>query len=153
MKEKIQYFTQLLFDRLGTYLIGLFLGVFISGIIAFLGFRYYFLPQLSFEEIPVDIVTQSDSLDISEPTPDSSLTGEIEPSPGGLSVNQSSKNSLLININTATQGELEMLPRIGPVIAEKIIAGRPYTSIIEIQRVSGIGVKTYERIKDQITVN
>ena len=62
-------------------------------------------------------------------------------------------NFLLININTATQGELEMLPRIGPVIAEKIIAGRPYTSIIEIQRVSGIGVKTYERIKDQITVN
>ena len=153
MKEKIQHFIQFLIDRLGTYLIGLFLGFFISGAVAFVVFRNYFLPQLSFEKVPADIEIQTDSLGLYEMTPVNNPTKEIESDRDEPTIAESPKNSQLININTASQRDLETLPRIGPVIAEKIIAGRPYTSIIEIQRVSGIGVKTYERIKDQITVN
>ena len=62
-----------------------------------------------------------------------------------------------ININTATQAELETLSGIGPVTAQKIIAFReangPFTSIEEIQKVSGIGPATFEKIKDFITVD
>jgi len=62
----------------------------------------------------------------------------------------------LININTATQEELETLSGIGPVTAQKIIAYReengPFTTIEEIQKVSGIGPVTFEKIKDFITV-
>jgi len=62
----------------------------------------------------------------------------------------------LININTATQEELETLSGIGPVTAQKIIAYRqengPFTTIEEIQKVSGIGPATFEKIRDFITV-
>ncbi|MBM3143484.1 MAG: ComEA family DNA-binding protein [Chloroflexi bacterium] len=63
----------------------------------------------------------------------------------------------IININTATQEELETLPGIGPVTAEKIIeyrlANGDFTRIEDIQKVSGIGPVTFEKIKDLITVS
>ncbi len=62
-----------------------------------------------------------------------------------------------ININTATQEELESLPEIGPVTAAKIIEYRTlngiFPTIEDIQKVKGIGPKTYEAIKDLITVD
>ena len=62
-----------------------------------------------------------------------------------------------VNINTASQAELETLPGIGPVTAGKIIdyrlANGDFGIIEEIQKVSGIGPATYEKIKDQITVS
>ncbi|MCC6499870.1 MAG: ComEA family DNA-binding protein [Anaerolineales bacterium] len=62
----------------------------------------------------------------------------------------------LVNINTATQAELETLPGIGPTTAQKIIdyrdANGPFSSIEDIMNVSGIGPGTFERIKDLITV-
>lgn len=57
-----------------------------------------------------------------------------------------------ININTATSSELESLPGIGSVRAKQIIEDRPYKSIEEIQKVSGIGPKTFEKLKDKITI-
>jgi competence protein ComEA len=65
-------------------------------------------------------------------------------------------SSELININTASQAELESLPGIGPTTAQKIIAYRetngPFVTTQDIINVSGIGPGTYERIKDLITV-
>lgn len=62
----------------------------------------------------------------------------------------------LININTASQAELESLPGIGPTTAQKIIeyrdANGPFLNTEDIINVSGIGPGTYERIKDLITV-
>ena len=63
---------------------------------------------------------------------------------------------LLININTATQTELESLPEIGPVTAQAIITYRtehgPFRTIEAIDDVPGIGPATFEAIKDLITV-
>jgi hypothetical protein len=53
----------------------------------------------------------------------------------------------LININTATAAELEALPRIGPVIARRIIEGRRYRSVEELERVKGIGKRRLEEIR------
>lgn len=62
----------------------------------------------------------------------------------------------IININTATQAELETLSGIGPVTAKKIIEHRQtnglFIGIEDIQKVSGIGPATFEKIKDCITV-
>ncbi len=57
-----------------------------------------------------------------------------------------------ININTASSSQLETLPGVGPAYAKKIIDGRPYKNIEDIQKVSGIGVKTFEKLKDKIRV-
>jgi comEA protein len=63
---------------------------------------------------------------------------------------------LIININTASMTELETLPRIGPVTAKKIIDFRQtygtFKKPEDIIKVSGIGEKTYEKIKGQIGI-
>lgn len=50
---------------------------------------------------------------------------------------------LVIEINTALAGDLEKLPGIGPVIAQRIIECRrrkgPFQNISDLQRVNGIG--------------
>jgi competence protein ComEA len=58
-----------------------------------------------------------------------------------------------VNINTASQSEIETLPGIGPSKAQGIIEHRPYDSIEEIQKVPGIGEGIFRNIKDLITVD
>lgn len=55
-----------------------------------------------------------------------------------------------ININTASQKELEALPGIGEVTAQKIIGGRPYGSIDELAQKKIVGKKVFEQIKDKV---
>jgi len=61
-----------------------------------------------------------------------------------------------IDINTATLEQLDTLPGIGPVIAQRIIdyrqASGPFTSIDQIKDVRGIGDALFDDIKDHITV-
>lgn len=61
-----------------------------------------------------------------------------------------------ININTATVQELDTLPGIGEKKAQAIIDYRENESVFlrpeDIMNVSGIGQKTYEKLKDLITV-
>jgi competence ComEA-like helix-hairpin-helix protein len=57
-----------------------------------------------------------------------------------------------IDINTATQAELEALPGIGPVTARRIIEGRPDRSVEDSDRVKGIGKKRLEEIRPTVTV-
>ena len=60
-----------------------------------------------------------------------------------------------VNINTATKEELMSLQGIGDVLSDRIIEYRKsakFNSIDDIQRVKGIGEKTFENLKDSITV-
>lgn len=61
-----------------------------------------------------------------------------------------------VNLNVASQAELETLPGIGPATAKKIIEYRQendgFKAAEEIQAVSGIGPKSYEKLKDKITI-
>ena len=62
----------------------------------------------------------------------------------------------LVNINEATQTELETLPGIGPSIALKIISYRKengkFSSIEDIKNVSGIGENKFESIRELICI-
>lgn len=58
----------------------------------------------------------------------------------------------LININTSSQTQLEALPGIGPVTAQKIIAGRPYGLVDELLNKKIVGSKVFHQIKDKITI-
>lgn len=61
-----------------------------------------------------------------------------------------------VNINTAGADELDSLPGVGPATAQAIIdereANGPFESVEDIQRVSGIGEKKFEKLKDSIRV-
>ena len=69
---------------------------------------------------------------------------------------ESSAKSELVNINTADSAELQKLHRVGPAIAKRIIDFREqngdFQTIEDIKKVRGIGEKTFEKLKDQITV-
>lgn len=60
-----------------------------------------------------------------------------------------------ININTATLEQLDSLPGIGPVYAQRIIDYRQkksFSSLEEIMEIQGIGEKTFAKFKDLITI-
>ena len=52
-----------------------------------------------------------------------------------------------IDINAATEKELKMIPGVGPVIASRIIAARPFRSADDLKKVNGIGDKKYAKIR------
>lgn len=61
-----------------------------------------------------------------------------------------------VNINTADETGLQEIPGVGPATAKKIISYREahgrFSAIEEIKNVSGIGEKTFEKMKDMIGV-
>jgi competence ComEA-like helix-hairpin-helix protein len=53
----------------------------------------------------------------------------------------------LVNLNTASKKELQSIKGIGPVLAERIIAGRPYRTLDDLLKVKGISPKKLENIR------
>lgn len=83
------------------------------------------------------------------PSTDEILTVEAD-------IIQSSSGAGLLNINTCSTKELESLPGIGEVIANRVVEYRNtsrFQKPEDIMNVSGIGDSKYEQIKDLITVN
>ncbi|GAA1443942.1 hypothetical protein GCM10009617_19550 [Leifsonia poae] len=62
----------------------------------------------------------------------------------------------LVNINTASEAELATLPRIGPALAQRITDWRSangrFTAPGDLVKVTGIGEKLFDGLKDRITV-
>ncbi len=77
------------------------------------------------------------------------------PSPPGTGSSPGAPGAL-VNVNTATAEELEALPGIGPVLAQKIIEYRtahgPFPSVDALDDVSGIGPATLEELRPLVTV-
>jgi competence protein ComEA len=73
-----------------------------------------------------------------------------------LKIEKGEEIKIVIDINNASLTELEVLPAIGPKTAQKIIDYRNKQGAFkrkeEIKNVSGIGEKTYEKIKDRIEI-
>src|SRR5262245_62763022 len=61
------------------------------------------------------------------------------------------QSSAKIDLNSATEAQLESLPGVGPAMAKKIIAGRPYSSVADLKR-AGIPESTIERLKSSAIV-
>lgn len=73
-------------------------------------------------------------------------------SPGGTG----DQAGTVVNLNAATLADLDTLPRIGPAMAQRILDYRdtngPFTSTDELRNITGIGDKTFEALKDLVTV-
>jgi len=74
------------------------------------------------------------------------------PSPDADSGDSPKPTDSLVDLNSASGPELEKLPRIGPVLAGRIIEARPFFTIEELAQVSGISFKTIDGLRSQARV-
>jgi comEA protein len=92
------------------------------------------------------------------PVASDDTAGEVAGTSTGASSSSASSSKVTgkININIATASQLDSLPGIGPVYAQRIVdyrvANGPFTSPEQVQNIKGIGPKTYEKFKDMITI-
>lgn len=79
---------------------------------------------------------------------------ESGPAPIGHAAGAPGWPDMRIDINEAGPAELDLLPGIGPMLAERITADRRalgrFTSVSDLQRVSGVGPVTVERIRPYV---
>jgi competence protein ComEA len=70
---------------------------------------------------------------------------------------ESSEPSGVVNINTASSEELQLLPRVGPALAGRIIefreANGPFQTVDEILAVKGIGESSFEKLEPFIVTS
>jgi len=102
----------------------------------------------------VDIAAAAVALNLAEHLVDGQkihvpARGEFVPIPVAAT---SAPGGGLIDINHASQEQLESLPGIGPVTAAKIIAARPFATIDELDSRDVVGPSVMEQIRDLITV-
>lgn len=81
----------------------------------------------------------------------SNLTTPSAPASTQPKAGPAAADSTLLNLNTATQAQIELLPGIGPALASRIIEHRtkngPFKSITDLDAVSGIGPKMIDKLK------
>ena len=68
-------------------------------------------------------------------------------------VKKSQSSKSVLNLNTASETELQSIKGIGPALAKRIAVGRPYKTVNELIKVRGIGPKTLEKLGRHLTVD
>jgi comEA protein len=121
---------------------------------------YHYVDQIVYRPEPFDFSQFDEEFDARKDSIEKLLEqDEVYDNPVGSESEQSAtapKTEIIVNINSASLKELATLPRIGPVIARRIIDYRNqnggFTKKEDIMEVRGIGEKTYESLKGLISV-
>ncbi|HUD20521.1 MAG TPA: helix-hairpin-helix domain-containing protein [Candidatus Saccharimonadales bacterium] len=114
--------------------------------------------QKSKTVVSADTSTQASTSQIAMPAPTttSSTTSTSTDASSTSDTSSSTSTSAIVDINTGTLAELDTLPGIGPKYAQAIIdyrtANGPFVRAADIVNVKGIGPKTYDKLKDRITI-
>jgi competence protein ComEA len=66
-------------------------------------------------------------------------------------VQGASKSKAKVDVNSASVETLETLPGIGPTLADRIVAGRPYKNADDLANVKGLSKSKVDAFQDQIT--
>jgi len=116
-----------------------------------------FSPRVDAERVGVELnlaETLSDGAQLRVPSRDDK-DPEADGGGGSDGGGDGAGNGELINLNAATQAELESLPGIGPVTAGKIMesrAGAPFRTVDELRERGLVGEKTFEDLRALVTV-
>jgi competence protein ComEA len=78
--------------------------------------------------------------------------GGVVATPQTSSQNAAGDDISLISLNSASESELDSLPGVGPVTAQKIINNRPYSDIQELVVKKAVGASVFGKIKDLISL-
>ena len=87
---------------------------------------------------PVQILTDGDQVRV--PSKFAALTLKAATAPRKTPAGR-------VNVNTASPTELEVLPGVGPKMAAKIVAGRPFAGIADLDKVKGIGPSMLKKLE------
>ena len=81
------------------------------------------------------------------------ITGETSHNLGPPSVfGGSSQNGSAVSVNSASKDQLDSLPGVGPVTAQKIINNRPYAGLDELVTKKAIGPSLFEKLKNMLSL-
>lgn len=76
--------------------------------------------------------------------------------PPGTTPNPAAPAGTPVNLNTATLDQLDTLPGVGPVLAQRILDYRtqngPFTTIDQLQEVPGVGPKKFDSLKPHVRI-
>lgn len=113
-----------------------------------IGYNVLFVPQVTLTAVVKTDLSSVVQAAVSPVSDDVSRQEGYEP--------ESVEQTAPVNLNTADAEELATLPGIGPATAQKIIAYREsigaFQSTEELMQVDGIGEKTFEKLKELVTV-
>lgn len=113
-----------------------------------IGYNVLFVPQVTLTAVVKTDLSSVVQAAVSPVSDDVSRQEGYEP--------ESVEQIAPVNLNTADAEELATLPGIGPATAQKIIAYREsvgaFQSTEELMQVDGIGEKTFEKLKELVTV-
>ena len=88
--------------------------------------------------------------------PSAAHPGGTAPEPGGAAKSGRKALTGKINLNTATEDQLMMLPRVGPAKAERIVTWRKkngaFRRTADLRRVKGFGYKTFKKLEPYLQV-
>jgi competence protein ComEA len=70
---------------------------------------------------------------------------------GTFTADGQSKSKTKVDVNSATVETLQTLPGIGPTLADRIVAGRPYKNADDLSKVKGLSKSKIDAIQNQIT--
>lgn len=119
------------------------------------GMKIY-IPNVNEKTQNQDLTNTSDNEDNYVTKESGVQTANADGTTKANSNNQNQSSNKKMNINKATESELESLPGIGPSTAQKIISYRnekgKFNSIEDIKNVSGIGDSKYNNIKGLISI-